>query len=619
MTENKLSTPLLVYDGDCAFCRIWIEYFKYLTGDRVVYVSYQRVSERYPELKPDQNKKSVQLITPEGQIYEGAEAVFRVLKSAPGKGWLLWLYNSIPGFSYVSELFYRLIAKHRGLFFRLNLILWGRTVGPHSFILSRWVFLRLLGIVYFIAFFSFWRQFPGLVGSNGILPAEIFLGAVKINLGVKAYLYFPTLAWFNDSDSFLLSLSICGMLLSVIFIIGVMATPVSIILWMLYLSLVTIGQDFMSFQWDALLLETGFLAIFLAPSGFYSRISKESQPSSIIIWLFWFLLFRLMFSSGIGKLTTGDPTWRDFTALNFHYYTQPLPTPIAWYMHQLPEWVQKISVGFMFFVEMLVPFLVFAPRRIRFLAGGVIIILQVIIFLTGNYTFFNLLAIALCVLLFDDSFFNAFLPSNMKYELIKKDLSEHASCFFRLKNICLVFLAVFIIFLGTINLGKVVFRYRYLPDGLQNFLQWVIPFRIVNNYGLFTVMTTSRPEIIIEGSYDGKNWREYEFKYKPGNTKRSLPWVAPHQPRLDWQMWFAALGNYNSNPWFSNLMLKILQGSPEVLNLLEKNPFPNEPPMYIRAVVYEYNFTDFESKRQTGKWWVRELKELYFPIVSLRN
>lgn len=619
MSYYKPATPLLVYDGDCAFCRIWIEYFRYLTVDRVVYVSYQEVSERYPELKPDQNKKSVQLFTPEGQIYEGAEAIFRLLKSAPGKAWLLWLYDNIPGFSFVSELFYRLVARHRGLSFKINLILWGRSVAPHSFFLSRWIFVRLLGVIYFIAFFSFWRQLPGLIGSNGILPSEIFLGAVKIHLGTIAYFQFPTLAWVNDSDRFLKFIPIAGMLFSTLIVVGILSVPSLIMIWLLYLSLVTIGQDFMSFQWDALLLETGFLAIFLAPLGVYSKTSKESQPSSIVIWLFWFLLFRLIFSSGIGKLTTGDPTWRDFTALNFHYYTQPLPTPIAWYMHQLPEWVQKISVGFIFFIEILIPFLVFAPRRIRFLAGGGIIVLQLTIFLTGNYTFFNLLTIALCVLLFDDSFFNAFLPSNLRCEPIRKGISDRTGWLFNLKKTFLVSLAVLIVFLGAVHLGKIVFRYRYLPQGLQNVLQWVVPFRIVNSYGLFTVMTTSRPEIIIEGSYDGKNWLEYEFRYKPGNPQRPLPWVAPDQPRLDWQMWFAALGNYRSNPWFSNLMLQILQGSPDVLSLLEENPFPNKSPKYVRAVVYDYKFTDFATRRQTGEWWKREFKGLYLPIISLGN
>jgi hypothetical protein len=222
-------------------------------------------------------------------------------------------------------------------------------------------------------------------------------------------------------------------------------------------------------------------------------------------------------------------------------------------------------------------------------------------------------------LLFDDSFFNAFLPSNLRCEPIRKGISDRTGWLFNLKKTFLVSLAVLIVFLGAVHLGKIVFRYRYLPQGLQNVLQWVVPFRIVNSYGLFTVMTTSRPEIIIEGSYDGKNWLEYEFKYKPGNPQRPLPWVAPHQPRLDWQMWFASLGNYRSNPWFSNLMLQILQGSREVLSLLEENPFPNRPPKYVRAVVYDYKFTDFATRRQTGEWWKRELKGLYLPIISLGN
>ena len=281
MPESQTTLPILVYDGDCAFCRIWIEYFSYLTGDRVAYVSYQGVSENYPELKPDQIKKSVQLFTPEGQTYKGAEAIFRVLKSAPGKAWLLWFYSNLPGFSFVSEYCYRLIARHRGLFLRINLILWGRSVGPHSFLLSRWIFLRLLGVIYLIAFFSFWRQLPGLIGSNGILPSEIFLGAVKIHLGATAYLQFPTLAWLNDSDGFLKFIPLAGMFFSTLVMVGILSVPSLVMLWILYLSLVTVGQDFMLFQWDALLLEAGFLSIFLAPLGVCSKTSRMPRTKEM--------------------------------------------------------------------------------------------------------------------------------------------------------------------------------------------------------------------------------------------------------------------------------------------------------------------------------------------------
>jgi hypothetical protein len=326
-----------------------------------------------------------------------------------------------------------------------------------------------------------------------------------------------------------------------------------------------------------------------------------------------------MFSSGIGKLTSGDPTWRNFTALDFHYFTQPLPNPIAWYMYQLPEWFHKLSVGFMFFAEIIVPLFIFAPRRIRFIAGVGIILLQVLIALTGNYAFFNLLTIALCVLLFDDAFLQRLLPSKIKDSIDIKRLTNRFTHTPSYKRIGLGVLALIILFLGFVQLGSVVIGSQNLPMAFRQAFLWATPFRIVNNYGLFRVMTTSRPEIIIEGSNDGENWLEYEFKYKPGNRKRPLPWVAPHQPRLDWQMWFAALSNSQNNPWFVNLVVRILQGSPDVLRLFERNPFPSEPPKYLRATLYEYRFTNFDTKEATGDWWQRGLVGTYFYPISLNS
>lgn len=498
-------------------------------------------------------------------------------------------------------------------------ILRGNNLQPPSYILSRWLFLRLLGFVYLIAFLSFWIQLPGLIGSNGILPAEGFLNVLKSNLGAKAYWIVPTLAWFNPHDWFLESLVIGGTFLSVLLILGVLTVPVLVLLWIFYLSLVSAGQVFMSFQWDTLLLEVGFLAIFLSAFQVLPTLSRQSPPRSVILWLFRFLLFRLMFSSGFRKLSSGDPTWRNFTALDFHYYTQPLPTPVAWYMYQLPEWFHKFSVGFMFFIELVVPFFIFAPRRFRFVAAGGIVFLQVLIALTGNYTFFNLLSITMCILLLDDAFLQRFLPKRLGEATATKQLPGESRSTFSLKQLGIGILAGVIIFLGSIQLAGVITKYQNLPSVLQKAFLWISPLRIVNNYGLFEVMTTSRPEIIIEGSDDGQNWLEYGFKYKPGDLKKPPPWVAPYQPRLDWQMWFAALGSYQDNPWFINLMVRLLQGSPDVTGLLEKNPFPSTPPKYLRAVLYEYHFTDLHTRRATGAWWQRESKGLYLPPIALNQ
>lgn len=516
-----------------------------------------------------------------------------------------------------------MIKKESGLplliYDKVNRTLRGDDLGPHSYILSRWLFLRLLGIVYFFAFLSFWIQLPGLIGSNGILPAESFLDVVKSNLGAKAYWIVPTLAWFNSNDWFLQFLAVGGVFLSTLLIFGVLTMPVLVLLWIFYMSLVSAGQVFMSFQWDILLLEAGFLAIFLSPFQVLPRLSRRSSPPPVILWLFRFLLFRLMFSSGFRKLSSGDPTWRNFTALDFHYYTQPLPMPIAWYMYQLPEWFHKFSVGFMFFIELLIPFFIFAPRRLRFIAAAGIILLQVLIAFTGNYTFFNLLSIALCVLLLDDAFLQKFFPKRLREATDAKQLPSESRASFSYKQLGIGFLAGMIIFLGSIQLAGVIIKYQNLPNVFQKAFLWISPLRIINNYGLFEVMTTSRPEIVIEGSNEGQDWLEYEFKYKPGDLKRPPPWVAPYQPRLDWQMWFAALASYQDNPWFINLMVRLLQGSPDVIRLLDKNPFTSRPPKYIRAVLYEYRFTDLHTRSATGAWWQRELKGIYFPAASLNQ
>jgi hypothetical protein len=320
-----------------------------------------------------------------------------------------------------------------------------------------------------------------------------------------------------------------------------------------------------------------------------------------------------MFLSGVVKLSSGDPSWRHFTALPVHYETQPLPTPLAWYMYQLPAWFHRCSVGFVFFVELIVPFLIFAPRRIRFFAAGAIIVLQVLILLTGNYAFFNVLTMSFCLFLVDDAFFRRVLAKFVTRPVFSATTYESSRVWAR--AVCGT-VAALALFVGCFQIAR-TFGVRWsVADAV---IRSVSPFQIINSYGLFAVMTTTRPEIVIEGSNDGVNWLPYEFQYKPGEVNRRPAWVAPHQPRLDWQMWFAALGDYQSDPWIVRFMARLLQGSPEVLRLLGRNPFADGPPRYVRAQLYQYSFTTPAEKRSTGAWWKRELKGVYVPAVSLRN
>jgi lipase maturation factor 1 len=433
---------------------------------------------------------------------------------------------------------------------------------------------------------------------------------------------FPTLAWISSSDAALKLLCSMGALFGLLAMLGLATGPALVLAWACYLSLVTVGQDFLSFQWDILLLEVGFLAIFLAPWRPLEPPwhSGTSRVSTTIAWLERWLLFRLMILSGAVKLLSNDPTWRDHTALDYHYWTQPLPTPVAWYAAQWPDWFQRISVVGVFALELGVPVLIFTPQRFRRVGAGLIVGFQLLIALTGNYCFFNLLTIVLCILLLDDSFFRHCLPTQLVHRLTEgAGSAKHASLFARAGTVIRAVLAVLILvissseMLGTFKQGGAV------PGFARQLVSWQAPFDLANTYGLFAVMTTSRSEIVVEGSNDGQIWQAYDFKYKPGDVARRPPWVAPYQPRLDWQMWFAALGTYRENPWFSNFMIRLLEGTPEVRVLLANDPFPNAPPRYIRAVAYDYHFTNFDLRRATGDWWQRERKALYFPEVSLQR
>jgi len=435
-------------------------------------------------------------------------------------------------------------------------------------------FLRILAAIYFVAFVSFGTQALGLIGSHGILPLGDYLQAVKESAGPAGWWELPTVLWLTSSDWAIQSVWILGAACSLLAVAGLWQRAALAACLVLWLSICTAGQDFLSFQWDVLLLEAGFLALF-------------AEESPVRIWLFRWLIFRLMIFSGLVKLLSGDTAWRNLTALAYHYETQPLPTPPAWYMYQLPMWFQKVSTGFVFLAELGAPILFFAPRRWRHLGGWITIALQVLILLTGNYTFFNLLAIALAMFLFIEP----------------RQEDRHRAVSLGLAG-----------FIGVVSGLLFLELFSVAVPGGNDVLHLISPLRIVNSYGLFAVMTTTRPEILVEGSNDGVNWQAYEFRYKVGDVNRAPPVVAPHQPRLDWQMWFAALGTYQQNRWFVNFMIRLLQGEPTVLRLLRYNPFPAAPPKYIRGELYLYHFTRWGERA----WWRREDRGVYFPPASLR-
>ncbi len=603
--------PALLYDGDCGFCRYWVARWQTRTGDAVEYLASRDASGRFPGIAPDAFTRSVQFVDANGAVYSGAAAVFRCLAHAPGIQPGASAYRRVPGFAQISEFIYRLIANRRGLASSATRIFWGSRYEPPRFLLARWLFLRNLGAIFFVAFLSLYGQIDGLIGENGILPASELNQLAVDQLGGDRFTQLPTLYWFHPTDGFLHALCLAGMLASVLIVAGLL-TPLSIfIAFASYLSLVNVGRDFLSFQWDILLLETAFLAMFLAPMQLLPRFSKERRPFPCVLGLHWWLLFRLMFASGWVKLS--DPTWTRLEALNVHYETQPLPTLAGWYFHQLPELFQKLSVAAMFAVELGAPFLIFFPRRIRHAGALAMIAFQLLIMLTGNYTFFNWLTVALCLLLFDDQSIRGVLRRSRRAPAVVvaalSPATRRARAFGVVVALVMGFLSL-TAFTAQLTRGDV-------PRFALELVFRAQSFHVVGTYGLFAHMTTSRPEIVIEGSSDGVEWRPYRFTWKPGDLDRRPRRVAPFQPRLDWQMWFAALGSPNTTPWFSSLLLRLLQGSPEVLGLLDENPFPGAPPEYIRAQLYDYRFTNLDQRRASGNWWRREYRGIYFPQANL--
>ncbi len=618
MDPGSHSKPLLVFDGDCGFCRSWVGYWRAFSGDRVEYQPYQSVAENFPSIPVKQFSQAVHLILPDGQYFSGAEAVFQLMAITPGHGAALFLYDRLPGFAAVCEAGYQWVAAHRSFSEKLLKLVWGPYLFPQTYAVARWVFLRFLAIVYFFAFLSAFSQIQGLVGAQGILPFHRLMSAAQQALGPERYRLLPTLAWFNSSDAFLRFLAGGGAVFSLLLLIGVAEGPLLLVLWAFYLSLVTAGQDFFAFQWDSLLLEAGLLAIFWAPWRALAppwRSAAATPPSRTGLWLLRWLLFRLMFLSGCVKLISHDPNWRNLTALEFHYWTQPLPSPLSWYAALLPGWFQRLSAAGVFAIELGAPFLIFAPRRLRLAGCCCLMGLQFLIAATGNFAFFNLLSVSLCLLLIDDSVWRRLLPAFLLRQIPQPVLSLPSPAFRRWAAAAL---ATFILLLS----GSAMLRVLAGPgavtgplaalDALQD------PFRIVNNYGLFAIMTTNRLEIIPQGSDDGIHWLDYGFRFKPAGLQQAPRWIAPYQPRLDWQMWFAALSSFRQNPWFVNFMVRLMQGSPPVLHLMGSNPFPDHPPRYVRAIIYSYRFTTPAERKATGRWWSRKLQGLYFPAIKLK-
>ena len=488
--------------------------------------------------------------------------------------------------------------------------------GP-QFRLSRWVFLRLLSLTYLLAFGSLAVQITGLVGTEGLLPVDVFLERAREFYGDRAYSLLPTLLWISASDLTLEILCWGGVVLSALAMVGITPVVTFALLWAFYLSLTVGGQTFLSFQWDTLLLETGLLACLYAPTGWRPGLATERHPCVPVRWLLWGLAFKVTFLSGVTKLVSGDETWRGLTALTFHYQTQPIPAWTSWFTHHLPVWIHQASAVGMLGVEIVVPFCIFVPTRLRWVRplGCVLMcLLQIAIAFTGNYGFFNLLTCALYLTLLDDGHLSRLLPSRLVHTASTRGSVPLEPMTWR---VTVGGAALFIGIMSGLTLWREATYTRPHADWSNRLVSVVQPTRSVNGYGLFRTMTTERPEIVIEGTRDGEQWTEFVFRWKPGDPARRPGFVQPHMPRLDWLMWFAALDPSAHQHWLGPLVERLLSGSPAVVGLLAADPFPDAPPRFVRVAVYEYRFTTPDEGVDTGHWWRREFQSYLIEPTSL--
>ena len=465
--------------------------------------------------------------------------------------------------------------------------------------LTRLVFQRGLGIVYFIAFLCALNQFRPLLGEHGLLPAPAFMARISFRES-------PSLFYLAPKDWAFSAAAWIGLALSCLVIAGVadrysswLNAAIWAAMWLLYISFVNVGQTFYGFGWEAILLEAGFFAIFLG-----SR--RVTTPLAMIYLLRW-LEFRVMFGAGLIKMR-GDPCWRDLTCLNYHYESQPMPNPLSWYFHTAPEWTHRAGVAFNHFSELLVPFFYFLPQPIATIGGVITILFQLTIFLSGSLSWLNFLTMILAIPAIDGRYLAAILPIRPEGTLSAQSIPLKAA---------VAACALLLVWLSIDPVRNMLSRKQVMNTSYN-------PYHIGGTYGAFGGITRQRYEVVVEGTSDAvitpdTQWKEYEFRGKPNDPTRMPPQIAPYHLRLDWLMWFAAMSSYRDHPWFINFVAKLLQNDKPVLSLLQSNPFPDAPPKFVRAELWEYHFASPETHGKTGVWWVRTDEGLWFPPVSLQT
>jgi hypothetical protein len=500
-----------------------------------------------------------------------------------------------------------------------------RLFGPDftspGYLAARWLFLRALGLIFFSAFYSLAYQIRGLIGPQGILPAQEYLVQVARVVGSARFWYAPTFFWWSASDRFLMGVVVAGMVASLLLVLNLWPRGMLVICLVAFLSFIAAAQDFASYQSDGMLLEAGFISLFFAPSGWRPRWGASEPPSRASRYLLVWLMFRIYFESGLAKILGHDPEWRDFTAMDQYYQNGPLPTWIAWYAHQLPHWFHAATAVLTLALELVLIFAIFLPRRSRIVLFFVITAWQIGIILTSNYAFLNYIVLVLGFLLLDDKFLARFFPKSLRPADVSStgvEVTGPANAQDWRSDLRMWVQAIFLSWIFYATSALLLFMLSPAAPLPAAPIRALEPFRIANEFGLFAVMTRARYEIEFQGSRDGQTWTPYPYRNKPQDVHARPRIYAPYQPRFDWNLWFASLGNWRQYPWVVQVEERLLSGEPEVLALFAKDPFPGHPPEQIRVILWQYWFTGWSEKREYGLWWRREQIGLYAPTLERR-
>jgi hypothetical protein len=499
----------------------------------------------------------------------------------------------------------------------------------------RWIVLRCLGLIYFSAFYSLLFQIKGLIGPSGILPATDYLKTVAAAFPDQKFWFAPTLFWFGASDRALIAVCWLGVIASILLALNLWPRASLVICFACFLSFVCAAQDFSNYQSDGMLLEAGFIALFLSPPGFLPGLGRANAPSRISLFLLQWEWFRIYFESGVAKIASGDVAWRKLTAMDDYYQNGPLPTWIGWYVQQLPHWFHASAVVYTLATELVFVWMLFLPRSFRILCFCIVTPFELSIILTANYTFLNYLVLLIGFLLLDDRVIAWIVPQSIRDRVeaitswsfgrvpVHGEISEtkpgQGSPVTWRERLTPLRRSIAAVCLGMVlyaATAQLIWMFAPSFPLAQSPVRALEPFRIANRYGLFAVMTHGRYEIEFQGSPDGKTWTPYPFRYKPQNIHEAPGIYAPYQPRFDWNLWFASLGPWQDSRFVVWTEERLIKNDAEVLELFAKNPFPSSPPREVRSVIYQYWFTDLLTKRATGNWWRRDLLGEYAPALQ---